>query len=410
MLNPKSKRNSSSGRTSRFAEDDAPREDSIWSSLHSVSPPLSEAVPDAPKVRILRTADPKPTAPKLQDFFPRETRAIDRVLTFWDPSGTWPKNALADLCGEGVGARGATRLAQADNDQTFALIHHTAIETADGLLYAVLHVEASPLDSASADVALMLLERSDHAVVLTGGSAEHRELPRKMQEFCRQAAWRGPTLQFISPQDKPSRADRLRKITWPRSLRVQVVEMLADSTPGWLARMLDRLLDDVEFPGLVRPVAPLGAASPAAAAAMPADPADQLPLPAPWSDELRATLPPRPAEAAARTAVGVAELASGCLSAALIDACSQDVLARSGDLTLTQAGVDGTLRRWGDLSNTADEAESADALAWHTATLQYLATPVPKQPGLYLLGVFDRPACDLQQARWQFTVALHELA
>ena len=143
---------------------------------------------------------------------------------------------------------------------------------------------------------------------------------------------------------------------------------------------------------------------------MPADPADQLPLPAPWSDELRATLPPRPAEAAARTAVGVAELASGCLSAALIDACSQDVLARSGDLTLTQAGVDGTLRRWGDLSNTADEAESADALAWHTATLQYLATPVPKQPGLYLLGVFDRPACDLQQARWQFTVALHELA
>lgn len=410
MLNPKSKRNSSSGRNSRFAEDDAPREDSIWSGLHSISPPLGDAVPDAPKVRILRTTDPKPTAPKLQDFFPRESRPIDRVLTFWDPSSTWPQNALSDLCGEGVGAKGSTRLAQADSDQTFALIHHTAIESAEGLLYAVLHVEASPLDAASADVALMLLERSDHAVVLTGGSAEHRELPRKMQEFCRQAAWRGPTLQFISPQDKPSRADRLRKITWPRSLRVQVVEMLTDTTPGWLTRMLDRLLDDVEFPGLVRPAASQGSAAQSMPAALSIDPVDQLPLPGPWSDEARAALPPRPAQASARATVSVAELASGCLGVALLDVPSQALLAHGGDAALLKVGVEGALRRLGSASNMADETDPAEALAWHSPTVQYLSMAVPKQTGLYLLGVFDRAACELAQARWQFTVALNELA
>jgi len=204
MLNSKSKRNSTAGRSSRFADDDAPREDSVWSGLNSVMPPLSEA-PDTPKARLLRTADSNPTAPKLQDFFPRETRPVDRVITFWDPSGSWPKQALADLSGDSVRELGATRLAHTDSERTFALIHHTALESEEGLLYAVLHVEASALDSASADVALMLLERSDHAVIVTGSSAEHRDLPRRLQDFCRQAAWRGPVLQFISPQDKPSR-------------------------------------------------------------------------------------------------------------------------------------------------------------------------------------------------------------
>lgn len=406
MLNPKSKRNSSSGRASRFAEDDASREDSIWSGLHSISPPLNDVVADAPKVRILRTSDAKPTAPKLQDLFPRDTRPIDRVLTFWDPSSTWPQNALLDLSGEGVTPLGATRLAKADDDRTFALIHHMAVDAADGVRYAILHVEASPLDSASADVALMLLERSDHAVVLTGGSAEHRELPRKMQEFCRQATWRGPTLQFISPQDKPSRADRLRKITWPRSLRVQVVEMLPDTTPGWLPRMLDRLLDDVEFPGLVRPAAPQEASR---ATIQPADtdPDDALPLPAPWSGEALASLPERPSEAAARGVVSVAKLAQGCLGSALLDAASHGMLARSGDTSLLIGGVDGALRR---TVNVADDSDAIEGVSWYSAALQYLAMPVPKQPGLWLLGVFDRPTCELPQARWQFTVALNELA
>lgn len=409
MLNPKSKRNASSGRASRFVEDDAPREDSIWSGLHSVLPPVSDTPPDVPRVRILRTPDQKPTAPKLQDLFPRETRPIDQVLTFWDPSGTWPPQALSDLCGSAVVSHGATRLAQAETDETFALIHHAALESDDGRLYAVLHVEANPLDSASADVALMLLERSDHAVVLTGGSAEHRELPRKLQEFCRQAAWRGPTLQFISPQDKPSRADRLRKISWPRSLRVQVVEMLPDTTPGWLSRMLDRLLDDVSFPGLVRPHGTHGTAPVASAAAEAVDPLDQLPLPSPMAPEALAGLPARPDASAARAAATLAEQVPGALATAVLDACSQALLARAGNGTLIQKGVEGALRRWGALPTDGALPELAEPLTWQQTGLQFLATPVPRHPGLLLLGVFDRPACDLHLARWQFTVASHAL-
>lgn len=412
MLNSKPKRHSSNGRNSRFADDDAPREDSVWSGLNSVLPTYAETPPDAPRARLLRTADDKPTAPKLQDFFPRELRPIDRVITFWDASNTWPKNALSDLCGEGVHEQGATRLAHTEGDRTFALIHHTVIESAEGLLYAVLQVEASPLDSASADVALMLLERSDHAVVLSGGSAEHRELPRRLQDFCRQAAWRGPTLQFISPQDKPSRADRLRKITWPRSLRVQVVDMLPDITPGWLVRTLDRLLDDVEFPRLVRPASlpssgPLG---PAPGLQVNSDELAALPLPEPLSAEALAALPERPLANACEAALGVAALAPGAAGLAVLDVYTQAVLARRGDPQLTEAGVRSALQLWSAQSCDDEESTGEPELLWSSHSLHHIVLPVPAQPGLLLLGLIDRNHGDVQQARWQLTVALHELA
>jgi hypothetical protein len=249
-------------------------------------------------------------------------------------------------------------------------------------------------------------------VIVTGSSAEHRDLPRRLQDFCRQAAWRGPVLQFISPQDKPSRADRLRKISWPRSLRVHVVEMLSDNTPGWLVRTLDRLLDEVAFPGLLRPTPLLAAGplGPAPGLQVAQEALAGLPMPEPLSGEALNALPPRPAPPLCEAALDVAAIAPGTAGLALIDAYTHAVLARQGNAQLTEAGIRCTLQLWGEQLRTEGESPDDAELLWSTPALHHLALPVPEHPGLLLLGLIDRNHGNVQQARWQFNVALHALS
>lgn len=399
MLNPKSKRSPSSARHSRFADEDATREDSIWSGPHSVSPPIGDINNDLPRVRMLRTSDTRPTAPKLQDFFPRETRPVGRWLVFWDPGRTWPKQALADLVNEGEPGPKATRLAHADNEQTFALVHHLLVEAADGRCYGLLHIEADPKDDASADVALMMLERSDHAIVLTGHSSEYREVPRRLQQFCGQAAWRGPTLQFVTPQDKPSRADRLRKVSWPRSINVRVVEARGDAGHGWLAPLLDRLTDSTLFsrpavdPRPVEPAAP------------------DLPLPAPFTEAALAELPPRPPIAACAAAVEIVALVPAATAVAVLDACSHAVLASAGDSEPVASATRIALQLWGARATETAPSLPTEELAWRGAGPQHLALPLPAHPGLLLVLALDPAEADfdLRQARWQLAVASRTL-
>lgn len=403
MLNPKSKRSTAGARSSRFAEDDADREDSIWSSLNSVAPPLGEpAGNEPPRVRLLRTSDLKPSAPRLQDFFPREPRAIERWVVFWDPGRSWPAHALADLAGEGGRAPGATRLAHAEGERTFAVVHHTLLQGDDGRLLGVLHIEADAADAASADVALMLLERSDHAAVLTGYSSEYREVPRRLQQFCGQGAWRGPAMQFVIPQDKPSRADRLRRVAWPRSMDVRVVEASFSRAPGWLAPLLERVTDSPAFRSSGR-MAPVPAQ---AALDTPA-----LPLPAPFADEALAELPARPALEACARAADVAALAPATLATAVLDACSHAILGATGDTADIEAATRIALQLWGAGARETAPSLPLDELLWQGRERVLLAQPLPEHPGLLLVSSFDREHADfdLRQARWQLAVARHDI-
>lgn len=396
MLNPKSKRSASGPRPSRFAEDDAEREDSIWSSLNSVAPPAGDAAGnDPPRVRLLRTADLKPSAPQLQDFFPREPRPIERWVAFWDAGRSWPAQALGELAGDGGRAPGATRLAHAEGDRTFALVHHTVVQGDDGRLLGVLHIEADAADPASADVALTLLERSDHAAVLTGYSSEYREVPRRLQQFCGQGAWRGPALQFVIPQDKPSRAERLRRVAWPRSVEVRVVEASFSRPPGWLVPLLERLTDSA------------GRAAPPSAVDAP-----DLPLPPPFADEALADLPERPAIERCARAAEVAALAPAARATAVLDACSHALLGGAGETADIDAATRIALQLWGAGSRESAPSLPLDELLWQGRERVLLAQPLPEHPGLLLVALFDRDdaAFDLRHARWQLAVARHEIA
>lgn len=400
MLNSKSKRTPSGARSSRFAEDDALREDSIWSG-HSISPSLGETGNEPLRTRLLKTTDAKPTAPRLQDFLPRESRTIERWLTFWDPGRSWPHHALADLCGEGVSAPGTTRLAHADGERTYALVHHTVVLADDGRLCGILHIEADALDAASADLALMLLERSDHATILTGYSSEYREVPRRLQQFCGQAAWRGPVLQFMIPQDKPSRAERLRRVAWPRSVEVRVTEAPSHRAPGWLAPLLDRACDGASFRRLRRH-------GPAALAPVETP---QLPLPEPFAAEALAELPERPALEACAAAADIAGLAPAAIASAVLDACSHAILGAVGDTDAIETATRIALQLWGAAAHESAPSLPTTELRWQGRERLLMAQPLAAHPGLLLVATFDRDdaAFDLRHARWQLTVAQHEL-
>lgn len=402
MLNSRSKRNVSGARATRTTEDEASREDSIWSGLHSVSPALAETASEVPRVRLLRTTDPKPTAPRLQDFYPREPLPIDRWLAFWDPGRSWPGSALADLVGDGVRVPGATRLAHAEGERTFALIHHTLVQAGDGRLYGVLHIEADAADAASADVALMLLERSDHAAVLTGYSSEYREVPRRLQQFCGQAAWRGPMLQFVIPRDKPSRGDRLRRVAWPRSLEVKVVEASSGRSPGWLAPLLDQVAGAAVF----QRSRLHGAAVPSRAAG------PDLPMPTPFTDDALAELPARPALDACARAADVASLAPATRATAVLDACSHGILGADGETADIEVATRIALQLWGASVRDTAPSMPTEELIWQGRDQIVIAQPVAEHPGLLLVAAYDRDDAtfDLRQARWHLGVSRHEIA
>lgn len=405
MLPPtKTKRPNTGGRLARPDGDSPGADETQWSTQGAPTPSEpTDAQRDPPRTRLLRTVDEKPTAPRLQDLFPRDSASIEKVVTFWDPGSTWPGHALADLHGPGVGEVGSTRLVHGESMRSFALIHHTLVDTRDGQTCAILHVEAQASDAASADVALMLLERSDHAVVLTGGAAEHRDLPRRLQDFCRQAAWRGPQVQFVSPADKPSRADRLRKTSWPRSVRVNVLEAASETNPGWLVALLERVAEDLPLQGLDKPAATaVKVLAPAADDLLRLEPRarNATPaMPAPGSAGVA-----RPDDAACEQALTVASLAPGFTASALIDTHAGSPLALRGDERQAQAGVASALQMW---AGYADETLDAcrNELVWTVGAMHHIALPVEGQPGLLLLSMVDREFGDVSRARWQLAVA-----
>lgn len=415
MLPLKPQRQKPAGRSSRLADETADPDETQWSSQLPlpVQSDLTEPATEANRTRLLRTGDDKPTAPRLQDLFPQEARSIDRVVTFWDPGSTWPAGALSDLHGPGVAEPGATRLVHGETMRSFALIHHTAVTTSAGELCAVLHVEANPADVASADVALMLLERSDHAVILSGGNNDHRDLPRRLHDFCRQAAWRGPTLQFVAPQDKPSRADRLRKTSWPRSLRMQVLELTPAYDTGWLALLLERVAEGVALEGVVRP-----AQAPAVRVLVPSQ-GDQLqlvPPPPPRATAQRTLhrrpttpIPQRPSPGSCKQALAITGFSPGFAGSAVIDLYAEGALAVHGDPRQTQAGIDSALQMWASYADDTPGAPLSE-LVWTIGPIHHLVMPVQDQPGLLMLAMIDREFGDLARARWQLAVARNEFA
>ena len=403
-----------------------------WAGPSGLPPDAADAVPFT--TRELRTRAERPDAPPLEMLFPRDAAPPGQHIVVWDPQASWPAFSLRPLAQAAHGAIGEIVLVQEQRPDTpVARLRSTLVPTPSGQTLGVIQVEAAPGDDLALPVALSLLAQADRAVVLAG-SGQDKELVRRIGERVRPDSWQGPPLLLVSPADKPSRADRLRRSHWPRGLRIHVLELFQSGAPDWSQQLVAMVCGQGEAPAA--PAAPMPVPVTASAPAAPtlpppaSPPAFPSPMPTTPLHAHAAHDPspsPSPAWAAPRAAagadldetrvarmLGVLAMGPGVVGAALVSVDGAELLAIDAATETAQAEIERAARRtcamWRAQQATGDDAVEAPPaeLMWTAAGRHHLALPLPRQPGLLLLACIDRDFGDLSAARWQAAVARNQ--
>lgn len=233
-----------------------------WAGPSGLPPDAADAVPFT--TRELRTRAERPDAPPLEMLFPRDAAPPGQHIVVWDPQASWPAFSLRPLAQAAHGAIGEIVLVQEQRPDTpVARLRSTLVPTPSGQTLGVIQVEAAPGDDLALPVALSLLAQADRAVVLAG-SGQDKELVRRIGERVRPDSWQGPPLLLVSPADKPSRADRLRRSHWPRGLRIHVLELFQSGAPDWSQQLVAMVCGQGEAPAAPAAPVPVTASAPAA--------------------------------------------------------------------------------------------------------------------------------------------------
>ena len=395
-----------------------------WAGPSGLPPDAADAVPLT--TRELRTRAERPDAPPLEMLFPRDATPPGQRIVVWDPQASWPAFSLRPLAQAAHGAIGEIVLVQEQRpDAPVARLRSTLVPTPSGQTLGVIQVEAAPGDDLALPVALSLLAQADRAVVLAG-SGQDKELVRRIGERVRPDSWQGPPLLLVSPADKPSRADRLRRSHWPRGLRIHVLELFQSGAPDWSQQLVAMVCGHGEartpVPAPAAPVPPPPASPPALPSPMPTTPlpahdthnAHDLPTPSPASAVPRGAVSTDLDETRVARMLGVLAMGPGVVGAALVSVDSAELLAIDAATETAQAEIGRAARRtcamWRAQQAVGDDAAEAPAaeLMWTAAGRHHLALPLPRQPGLLLLACVDRDFGDLSAARWQAAVARNQ--
>lgn len=383
-----------------------------WAGPSSLPADLPTTVPIS--TRELRTRAETPTAPPVQTLFSRDSVQPQQTVAVWDPSASWPGFSIAQLALAAHGRISEISLMQEHGTEPVAMLRSTVLPTPSGQPLGVIEVDAPFADNRGLSVALTLLEQADRAVILAGANGD-KDLIRRINDFVRSDAWRGPSLLLVSPADKPSRADRLRRATWPRGMKMHVLELFSVNDPGWSQQLISLVTGFASG----EPTVP--------------GPTDSTPEPAP-----AAATPPKPVQPPASTPVHAA-LASVAIPSALPDVSTTvmhrvlKVLSMGIGVTAcavvavedahllgvqTPTGADDQrvliegAARAGCALWRAHRALGAGQplleLCWSGPTHHHLALPLPRQPGLLLLACVEREFGDLSAARWQIAVARNQ--
>ncbi|MEX8494822.1 hypothetical protein [Sphaerotilus sp.] len=435
MLSLKFKRTAPS--TDASSSQDDPRS-AAWAGPSSLPADPPTTVPVS--TRELRTRAETPSAPPVQTLFSRESVQPQQTVAVWDPSGSWPGFSIVQLALAAHGRISEISLMQEQGTEPVAMLRSTVLPTPSGQALGVIEVEASFADSRSLSVALTLLEQADRAVILAGANGD-KDLIRRINDFVRADAWRGPSLLLVSPADKPSRADRLRRATWPRGMKMHVLELFSVNDPGWSQQLISLVtgfasgeptvpgaMDDdpaevaASRPDPAPPVttppktAPASTPAPArATAAVPAvapvaAPARPAPTPTVKPSVAVHPLPDVSATVMNRVlrvlSMGVGVTA--CAVVAIEDARVLSAQTQTDDqLTLLESATRAGCALW-----RAHRALGAGhpllELSWSGPTHHHLVLPVPRQPGLLILACVEREFGDLGAARWQIAVARNQ--
>ncbi len=347
--------------------------------------------------RELRTRSPSPAAPRIESLFSRDGAPPQQTIVVWDPGRVWSTFSLTQLgAGPGVPRLHRVLLRQEGVREPLAEFLVTWLPSgSEAKGWGVVEVLTAPGDPLGTRIALTLLEQADRAVLLAGGAGD-KDLMRRIGDFVRSAQWDGPSLLMISPADKPSRADRLRRGSWPRGLRVHVLEVFASPEPGWTQQLLSMVLGD-------------GAAAEDDDRGSPGPAPRSAPLPAGACAGLR-ELPHANGSADGnadpqRAALALAARAPGVLACALLDAADGEVLASLGPAQVANDAARCAARMW----QAQGDAAPATELGWSTPTCHHVVLPVWQPQPQLLLAVADREFGEPASVRWHLAVARNHL-
>ena len=426
MLSLKFKRTAPSSDAS--ASQDDPRS-AAWAGPSSLPADPPTTVPVS--TRELRTRAETPSAPPVQTLFSRDSVQPQQTVAVWDPSGSWPGFSIAQLALAAHGRISEISLMQEQGTEPVAMLRSTVLPTPSGQPLGVVEVDASFADNRGLSVALTLLEQADRAVILAGANGD-KDLIRRINDFVRADAWRGPSLLLVSPADKPSRADRLRRATWPRGMKMHVLELFSVNDPGWSQQLISLVTGfasgEPTVPGAMDDgpadtEAPRPVAVPAKAAPAP------VPTPAPARSAAAAPVVPPPAVSPALAPLVVTSAlpdvsatvmnrvlrvlsmgvgVTACAVVAIEDARVLSVQAQTEDqLTLLEGAARAGCALW-RAHRALGAGQPLLELSWGSPTHHHLALPVPRQPGLLILACVEREFGDLGAARWQIAVARNQ--
>lgn len=422
MLSLKFKRTPSSSSTTSPPDD--PRS-AAWAGPSSLPADATTTVPVS--TRELRTRAETPSAPPVQTLFSRDSVQPRQTVAVWDPSGSWPGFSIAQLALAAHGRISEISLMQEHGTEPVAMLRSTVLPTPSGQALGVIEMEASFADNRGLSVALTLLEQVDRAVILAGANAD-KDLIRRINDFVRADAWRGPSLLLVSPADKPSRADRLRRAAWPRGMKMHVLELFSVNDPGWSQQLISLVtgfasgeptapgpepLDEPEAADLPAPATtPMTGKPNVQPTVQPSVPAS---VPSPLSPSLTTqTVPPASVEvspAVMERVLGVLSMGVGVSACAVLAVDTAQLLGVKSPGPAPRAVLD-TAARTGAALWRAHRALGAGQplleLSWSSPQHHHLVMPLPRQPGLLLLACVDREHGDLAAARWQLAVARNQ--
>ncbi|ACB34281.1 hypothetical protein Lcho_2014 [Leptothrix cholodnii SP-6] len=402
-------------------------DDDPWQS--SVSVP-SEVMHNVQRhTRELRTTDESPTAPQVALLFRRGSAPPEQIVVLWDPGRNWTGFSMHALAALGSGELTEVRLRREGMAEPLLIIEHTLFRPEPGSV-GVMLLRAAPDEPVAMRLALSLLAQASRAIILAG-SALDSELARHVRAQLPDNEWDGPPLLLVSPTDKPSRAQRLRRLSWPAGLRIHVLELFRSNAAGWSGQLIEQVTalgtgtpsaDPQEIPlnrsktprspmAAQRPAGPTSSPAPRSAGSRHHGSHGQALLPggmAVATTERPATRTGTPADAVSAMALSLASAAPGVCGCALVDGRDGTVLARQGQADLLQDSAAAACRLWSAYRDTMSDP-ALEELSWNAGGHLNLVLPLKSQPELLLIAVVDREFGDPAQSRWHLAIARNHL-
>jgi hypothetical protein len=366
---------------------------------HSSASVHSEVMHDIQRhTRELRTTDEKPTAPRLELLFRHGNVPPEQFVVVWDPARNWPGFAIHALAALGTGELTEVRMRQEGQAEPLLILEYTLFKPEPGSV-GVMQLHAAPDDPVAVRLALSLLSQASRAIVLAG-SALDAEWVHHVRTQLPDHQWSGPPLLLVSPSDKPSRAQRLKRLSWPAGLHIDVIELHKSNAAGWSSQLIEQgIAMDTDARSEDRQEIPLNRSKKQAhlsASVAPQNPAVPTPSHLPRSAV--------PADAVSASALALVAAAPGVCACALIDSRDGTVWAQHGQTDLVQSSAAAASCLWSAYGNTASDS-TLNELSWNAGSHLNLVLPVSAHPGLLLMAVVDREFGDPAQSRWHLAVA-----